>query len=159
MIEVNLHPAASGRSWRATPPSSPRGGTAQCRLGARRSSYARRRTPAPAGQPHRHGRGDPSDSPFCAATSTLLGYWHNHPSLSYLFSGMFIGPTSQHPRVDEATATPVRAGARLQQIPESGKKVEPWIIDRICATCWWTSPATRTARVQHRQALYAQNSS
>ncbi|MFN7983534.1 MAG: transglutaminase family protein [Vicinamibacterales bacterium] len=134
VIEVNVQPA---RTWRDLVDQTTLlyAHARASRLGTEKFMLDGRHTGTGGGNHIVMGGSTPADSPFLRRPDLLrsaVTYWLNHPALSYLFSGTFIGPTSQAPRVDETRADAVyELEIAMRLLDSMEMPCPPWMVDRI----------------------------
>ncbi|QDT04560.1 hypothetical protein K227x_29520 [Rubripirellula lacrimiformis] len=134
VIEVNTNPTSS---WTALvdQTESLYHEARMSRLGAEKFDIDGRHTGTGGGSHVVLGGATPSESPFVRRPdllASIIRFWHNHPSLSFMFSSRFIGPTSQAPRMDESRRDAVyEMEIAMAQLDKIGDHQPPWLVDRL----------------------------
>ena len=132
VIEVNVHPVTNWRDLVENTTTLYEAARLS-RLGTEKFMLDGRHTGTGGGNHVTLGGESPERSPFLRRPGllrSLITYWQHHPGLSYLFSGLFLGPTSQAPRADEGREDRLfELEIAFSQLPETGDP--PWMVDRI----------------------------
>jgi uncharacterized protein (DUF2126 family)/transglutaminase-like putative cysteine protease len=137
VIEVNMHPS---KTWDELVERTEilYEEARQTRLGTEKFMLDGRHTGTGGGNHIIIGAETPVDSPVLRRPDllrSLLAYWQNHPSLSWMFSGLFVGPTSQAPRMDEARNDSLYelevAFKEMDRQMGAFGQTPPWMVDRL----------------------------